>query len=91
MDLVLGRRQGPYIWDIDGGESRINLHTNGGTYNLGHRNPEIIATLKEALDELELDIGNGHLISKYRAQTAKKLAELIPGFENYRHSLKQIQ
>ena len=54
MDLVLGRREGPYIWDVDGGQARINLHVNGGTYNLGHRHPEIIATLKQALDELEL-------------------------------------
>jgi putrescine aminotransferase len=83
MDLVLGRREGPYVWDIEGGEPRINLHINGGTYNLGHRNPEIIATLKEALDDLELDIGNGHLISQYRAQTAKKLAELMPGDLTY--------
>ncbi len=83
MDLVLGRREGPYIWDIEGGEPRINLHINGGTYNLGHRNAEIINTLKEALDDLELDIGNGHLISKYRAEAAKKLAELMPGDLNY--------
>jgi len=83
MDLVLGRREGPYMWDIDGGEPLINLHINGGTYNLGHRNPEIIKALKEALDDLELDIGNGHLISKHRAEAAKKLAELMPGDLQY--------
>ena len=81
MDLILGRREGPYIWDLDGDEPFINLHINGGSYNLGHRNPEIIQVVQDALKEV--DIGNGHLISKARAETAKLIAELMPGDLNY--------
>ncbi len=81
MELILGKREGPYTWDIDGGEPLINLHVNGGSYNLGHRNPEIIQVVQEALKEV--DIGNGHLISKARAQTAKLIADLMPGDLNY--------
>jgi acetylornithine/succinyldiaminopimelate/putrescine aminotransferase len=35
--LVMGRREGYRIWDLDG-HQLIDLHLNGGTFNLGHRN-----------------------------------------------------
>jgi len=50
-------------------------------YNLGHRNRDIIDTLIKGLGNV--DIGNGHLISKARAELAKRLAELMPGDINY--------
>ncbi len=80
MELVIGKREGPYVWDMDG-EKRFNLHTNGGTYNLGHRNPAIIKALSESLESL--DIGNGHLISKARADLGRKISDLMPGNLNY--------
>jgi len=55
----------------------MDCHCNGGVFNLGHRHPVIVQTLKEALDEL--DIGNHHLISEQRARLAEKLAEIMPG------------
>jgi acetylornithine/succinyldiaminopimelate/putrescine aminotransferase len=76
FDLVIGRREGPYIWDLDG-RRLINLHCNGGVYNLGHRHPQVVDALKRALDEL--DIGNSHLISEHRALLAERLAGLCPG------------
>ncbi len=81
MPLVLGRREGPYAWDMDGKKRVFNLHTNGGTYNLGHRNPAIIETLVHALGQT--DIGNGHLISHARARLGARLAELMPGDLDY--------
>jgi len=81
MPLVLGRREGPFVWDVDGKKRIFNLHTNGGTFNLGHRNPDIIAALTDAL--LETDIGNGHLISHNRARLGARLAELMPGDLDY--------
>jgi len=77
MDFVFGKREGIYVWDVAGEKRIINCHCNGGVYNLGHRNPEIIRTMTEAM--AELDIGNGHLISEARAMLAKRLAELAPG------------
>lgn len=76
FDLVIGRREGVYIWDLDG-RRLVNLHSNGGVYNLGHHNPQVVAALKQALDEL--DIGNSHLISEHRALLAERLAAMSPG------------
>lgn len=81
IDFVLGKREGPYLWDLDGKKKVIDCHCNGGVFNLGHRNPEIIKTLIHSLNEL--DIGNHHLISEQRARLAKKLADLMPGNLSY--------
>ena len=77
MEFVFGRREGPYVWDAVSGKRLINCHSNGGVFNLGHRNPMVIKALQESLKEL--DIGNHHLISEQRALLAEKLASLMPG------------
>lgn len=76
IDLVMGRREGYRIWDVDGHEL-IDIHLNGGIYNLGHRNPDVIAALTEALETL--DIGNHHFPSTERAALAERLVGLTPG------------
>ncbi|GAA1325010.1 aminotransferase class III-fold pyridoxal phosphate-dependent enzyme [Leucobacter albus] len=75
IDLVIGRREMYKIWDLDGREF-FDLHLNGGTYNLGHRAPELVATLRGALDEF--DMGNHHFPSPARATFAEKLFEVSP-------------
>ncbi len=77
MDFVPGRREGVYLWDVAGDKHLVNCHCNGGVFNLGHRHPLLVDTLKRALDEL--DIGNHHLLSEQRAALARRLAELAPG------------
>lgn len=74
--LVMGRREGYRMWDLSGHEL-MDFHLNGGTFNLGHRNPEVIATLVSALDEV--DIGNHHFASVDRAALAEQLAACAPG------------
>jgi putrescine aminotransferase len=81
IEFVLGRREGPYLWDISGEKRLIDCHCNGGVFNLGHRNPEIITSLVQSLQEL--DIGNHHLISEQRAMLASQLARLAPGHLPY--------
>jgi putrescine aminotransferase len=81
LDFVMGRRQGPYIWDIDESRRLINCHCNGGVFNLGHHNPQIIEALQEALKEK--DIGNHHFVSDSRARLAAKIADLTPGDLQY--------
>ncbi len=73
--LVIGRRERYFLHDMSG-HRLFDLHLNGGTYNLGHRNPEIIAELKEALDHF--DMGNHHFPAIGRAALAKKLIETAP-------------
>jgi len=81
IDFVMGRREGPYLWDVDGETRLIDCHCNGGVYNLGHRNKQIIETLIASL--AELDIGNHHLISEQRAALAEALARVTPGHLPY--------
>ena len=81
MVFVLGRREGCYLWDIDGEKRFFNLHCNGGVFNLGHRNRELIDLLKETVEEY--DIGNHHLLSKARADLARLIANLMPGDLDY--------
>jgi acetylornithine/succinyldiaminopimelate/putrescine aminotransferase len=78
--LVIGRREGYHLYDMSG-HRLIDLHLNGGTYNLGHRNPEIIAELKEALDHF--DMGNHHFPAIGRAALSKKLVETAPANMRY--------
>jgi hypothetical protein len=74
--IVMGRREGYWIHDLDG-RAWLDLHLNGGVFNLGHRNPELVETLKTALDEL--DIGNHHFPSAERALLAEALVDRTPG------------
>jgi len=78
--LVIGRREGYRLWDLSGHEL-IDMHLNGGTFNLGHRPPEVVKTLVTALQTL--DIGNHHFASAHRAPLAERLAELTPGDLTY--------
>lgn len=75
-DLVIGRRKGYRIWDLDGREL-LDLHLNGGTFNLGHRHPALVEELRAALDRL--DIGNHHFPSVERSLLAERLVALTPG------------
>src|SRR3990172_9075009 len=80
VPLVICKREGYRIWDLDGREL-LDLHLNGGTYNLGHRHPEVLGALREALERL--DVGNHHFPSEARATLAQKLAQLTPGDLHY--------
>ncbi len=77
IDFIPGKREGAFLWDVTGEKRLINCHCNGGVFNLGHRNPELIEILTRSMQEL--DIGNHHLISEQRARLAAQLAELTPG------------
>jgi acetylornithine/succinyldiaminopimelate/putrescine aminotransferase len=76
LEFAIGRREGPYVWDVEGRHRLINCHCNGGTFNLGHRNPELVRVLRDALEEL--DVGNHHLPSAARARLARQLAATSP-------------
>ena len=75
IDLVIDRREGYLLWDMDG-RRLIDVHLNGGTYNLGHRNPEVVAAVKQAMDRF--DVGNHHFPSLGRTALAEALVESAP-------------
>lgn len=80
MAIVMGKREGYYFWDMDG-RKFLDIHINGGTYNLGHRNKEIIGALTDAMTEL--DIGNHHFTGITKALLAEQLTSLCPDGLDY--------
>ncbi len=77
LELVMGERSGVSFRDAFDGREYLNCHCNGGVFNLGHRNPRVIAAVAAALENL--DIGNHHLISGWRAKLAERLAASTGG------------
>jgi hypothetical protein len=75
VPLVIGRREGYVLHDVDG-KRLIDMHLNGGTYNLGHRNPEIVAAVTQAT--AYFDIGNHHFPSAARTALAQALVATAP-------------
>ncbi len=80
IPLVIGKREGYRIWDMDGAELQ-DFHLNGGTYNLGHRHPDLLDAMREALETL--DVGNHHFPSEARGVFAEKLSRNTPGDLHY--------
>lgn len=72
LDLIMGERDGSRFRHAYDDRWLFNCHSNGGVFNLGHRNPTVIAAVRDALDGL--DIGNHHLVSGFRARLAERLA-----------------
>jgi acetylornithine/succinyldiaminopimelate/putrescine aminotransferase len=77
VDIVVGDREGARFQDAYSGRWYWNCHCNGGVFNLGHRNPAVVAAVKEGLDHL--DVGNHHLISGPRAHLAEQLSASTDG------------
>jgi putrescine aminotransferase len=73
--LIPGKRNGCYLYDIDG-TRYINCHSNGGVFNLGHRNPRIIRAVNEAMKQY--DIGNHHFISEPKAMLGEMISSVMP-------------
>lgn len=75
VDLVIDRREDYFLWDMNG-RRLMDVHLNGGTYNLGHRNPEIVGAVRSAMDQF--DMGNHHFPSLARTALAEQLVETAP-------------
>jgi acetylornithine/succinyldiaminopimelate/putrescine aminotransferase len=75
VDLVIDRRESYFIWDMSG-LRLIDVHLNGGTYNLGHRNPELVEAITTGMESF--DIGNHHFPSSARAALAEALIRSAP-------------
>ncbi len=80
VDLVIDRREGYLLWDMDG-RRLIDLHLNGGTYNIGHRHPELVEVLNRGTQRF--DMGNHHFPSLARTALAERLARICGGDLHY--------
>ena len=75
VPLVIDRREDYFIYDVSG-KRLIDVHLNGGTYNLGHRNPEVSHAVTAAMQHF--DIGNHHFPSLARTALAEALISSAP-------------
>jgi acetylornithine/succinyldiaminopimelate/putrescine aminotransferase len=75
VPLVIDRREGYLLWDMSG-KRLIDAHLNGGTYNVGHRNREVMAAIAQAMNRF--DIGNHHFPSLARTALAEALITSAP-------------
>ncbi len=75
VPLVIDRREEYFLYDMSG-KRLIDVHLNGGTYNLGHRNPEVVAAVTTAMQHF--DIGNHHFPALARTALAEALVEHSP-------------
>ena len=80
IDFVPDRREGYRYWDADGREL-LDLHLNGGTFNLGHCNPQLVEVLQS--EAQRWDIGNHHFPSEPKARLAEALIAATPGDMRY--------
>jgi len=76
LDIIEAQRSGPWVWDLDG-RRYLDCFTSAGSFNVGRRNPRVVAAAHAALDRL--DHGNFLLCSREKAELAAKLAEITPG------------
>jgi acetylornithine/succinyldiaminopimelate/putrescine aminotransferase len=76
-DLIIGDREGARFQDAFTKRWYWNMHCNGGVFNMGHRNPRLLAALRRALDSL--DVGNHRFTSGIRARAAERLVESTGG------------
>ena len=75
VPLVIDRREEYFLWDMTG-KRLIDCHLNGGTYNLGHRNPEVVGAVTAAMQHF--DIGNHHFPALARTALAEALIDSAP-------------
>ena len=75
VPLVIDRREGYFIYDMSG-KRLMDVHLNGGTYSLGHRNPEVTSAVAAAMSHF--DIGNHHFPAITRTALAEALVRTAP-------------
>jgi len=76
LDIIEAERSGAWVWDLDG-RRFLDCFTSAGSFNVGRRNPRVVAAARRALEHL--DHGNFLLCSRQKAELAAKLAEITPG------------
>ncbi|WP_037074704.1 aspartate aminotransferase family protein [Pseudonocardia spinosispora] len=75
VPLVIDRREEYFLYDMSG-KRLIDVHLNGGTYNVGHRNPEVVRAISEGMKHF--DIGNHHFPALTRTALAEALVASAP-------------
>lgn len=80
IDIVFGQREGYVFKDIDG-KRLINMHINGGVFNLGHRNKEVRKALVKG--SKKYDAGNHYFPSEVKNKLCEDLLAVSPSSMKY--------
>jgi putrescine aminotransferase len=56
MEFVIGQAQGSYLWNVEHDRRLLDCGNSGGVHSLGHRNEELLATLRGALERYDAGI-----------------------------------
>lgn len=51
VEFIIGKREGPHIWTLEGDRRLVDCGTAGGVHSLGHRHPAVLGALRQALDD----------------------------------------
>lgn len=78
LGIEVARAEGARIWDTSGREY-LDLLSGMGVANVGHRNPDVVAAIRQQADRYlhVLVYGEGALESQ--VELARQLAEMAPG------------
>ncbi|HPA42315.1 MAG TPA: aminotransferase class III-fold pyridoxal phosphate-dependent enzyme, partial [Candidatus Hydrogenedentes bacterium] len=77
LDVFETRREGVGFTDPLTGRRMYDCFTAAGCFNVSRRNPEVLAALEAAADEV--DMGSRLLPSPHKEALARRLAALAPG------------
>ncbi len=78
MEFVIGRTSGGHIWNLEGDRRVLDCGNSGGVHSLGHRNPELLATLRSALEHYDAGIWTMPTWEALRLQDAVARVAPIP-------------
>lgn len=81
LTVVLGKRDGYEFEDLETGRRIINMHINGGVFNLGHCNPEVRRALVDGSERY--DAGNHYFPSEVKMRFVERLLALSPDSMRY--------
>ena len=76
LDIIEGQRLGVHMWDVESDEKFIDCFCSAGSFNVGRRNPDILETLEDSIDNW--DMGDYKFLSAPRAALAEKLVSVAP-------------
>ncbi|MFT8357066.1 MAG: aminotransferase class III-fold pyridoxal phosphate-dependent enzyme [Bifidobacterium aquikefiri] len=81
LEIVLGHRHGYEFEDLASGRTIINMHINGGVFNLGHCNPEVRQALVKGSERY--DAGNHYFPSQVKMDFVDALLKVSPDYMRY--------
>jgi acetylornithine/N-succinyldiaminopimelate aminotransferase len=82
MMLEIVKAEGVFLTDING-KKYLDFISGISVSNVGHRHPEVVAAVKQQLDQYMHLMVYGEYIQTPQVQLASLLASVIPGIDSY--------